>query len=65
MPFTFQVDQPRVSTREVRLLFDIDNPDGKGAVVEFDDLAWIEWQTPWLSDGDAGNAEFATHLERE
>ncbi len=65
MPFRFHVDQPRVGTREVRLLIDIDNPDGEGVVVEFDDLSWVEWRTPWLSDGNADNAEFATHLERE
>ena len=65
MPFRFHFDQPRVGTREVRLLIDIDNPGGEGAVLEFDDLSWVEWRTPWLSEGNADNAEFATHLERE
>ncbi len=65
MPFRFHFDQPRVSTREVRLLIDIENPDGNGAVLEFDELSWVEWKTPWLSGDSPGNAQFATHLERE
>ncbi|MEM6514446.1 MAG: CapA family protein [Pseudomonadota bacterium] len=65
MPFRFHVDQPRVSTREVRLLFDIGNPDNNGVVLEFDDLSWVEWATPWLSGERPDSAAYATHVERE
>ena len=64
--FSFDFDQPRVSTRSVRLLIDVhdesDNTDG--ARISLDDLAWIEWRTPWL-EGDARplDATFATHVQ--
>jgi hypothetical protein len=61
--FAVDFDQPRVSTRSVRLLFDISSATGP-AEVFVDDLAWVEWRTPWL-DGDAepGDPIFATHVQ--
>jgi len=64
--FSFDFDQPRVSTRSVRLLIDVRDDSGRrdGTVVLFDDLAWIEWRTPWLDGGDvAPDAAFATHVQ--
>lgn len=59
-------DQPRVATESVRLLIDVEDRSGRpdGVLVRFDDLAWVEWSTPWL-DGDTGeNApQFATHVQ--
>jgi hypothetical protein len=64
--FSFDFDQPRVSTRSVRLLIDVRDESGNadGVTVRLDDLAWIEWRTPWL-EGDAGrlDATFATHVQ--
>jgi poly-gamma-glutamate capsule biosynthesis protein CapA/YwtB (metallophosphatase superfamily) len=61
--FTVDFDQPRVSTRAVRVLLDISAAD-RDAEVLLDDLAWIEWRTPWL-DGSAPAADpvFATHVQ--
>ena len=64
--FSFDFDQPRVSTRSVRLLIDIRDDSGRrdGTMVQLDDLAWIEWRTPWLDGGDvASDAAFATHVQ--
>ena len=64
--FSFDFDQPRVSTRSVRLLIDVRDDSGRnnGTIVLFDDLAWIEWRTPWLGGGDAASdATFATHVQ--
>ncbi len=63
--FSFDYRQPRIATRSVRLLIDIvDNSEEKaGATVSLDDLAWVEWQTPWMAPDDDNVApEFATHL---
>ena len=61
--FAVDFDQPRVSTRSVRLLLDIRAESGDAEVL-MDDLAWVEWRTPWL-DGSASPAdpEFATHVQ--
>ncbi|MDH3273533.1 MAG: CapA family protein [Gammaproteobacteria bacterium] len=64
--FSFDFDQPRVSTRSVRLLIDVRDDSGRndGSIVLFDDLAWVEWRTPWLGGGDAASdAAFATHVQ--
>ena len=64
--FSFDYNQPRVATRSVRLLMEFsDLSDEKsGVTASVDDLAWIEWQTPWISPGDANDVPvFATHLE--
>lgn len=61
--FTVDFDQPRVSTRAVRVLLAIGSDAGDAEVL-LDDLAWIEWRTPWL-DGSASPTEpvFATHVQ--
>ena len=64
--FSFDFDQPRVSTRSVRLLVDTRDDSGRrdGTTVLFDDLAWIEWRTPWLDGGDdEADTVFATHVQ--
>jgi len=64
--FSFDFDQPRISTRSVRLLIDIKDGSARrdGATVLLDDLAWIEWRTPWLDDGgDEADTVFATHVQ--
>ena len=60
--FAIDFDQPRVSTRSVRMLIDVaEDPDAPGGTeVSFDDLAWVEWHTPWM---DGGDASFATHVQ--
>ena len=62
--FAFDFDQPRVSTQSVRLLVDVRNDDRRQpAAAWLDDLAWIEWRTPWLDGDGAAPAEFATHVQ--
>jgi hypothetical protein len=64
--FSFDFDQPRVTTRSVRLLIDIRDDSGRrnGTTVLFDDLAWVEWRTPWLDGGDSvSDTAFATHVQ--
>ena len=64
--FSFDFDQPRISTRSVRLLVDVRDDSGRsdGTTVLFDELAWVEWRTPWLGGGDAApDAPFATHVQ--
>ncbi|MDH3305826.1 MAG: CapA family protein [Gammaproteobacteria bacterium] len=63
--FSLDYNQPRVATHSVRLLIEVIDisPDKSGATVSLDDLAWVEWQTPWIGPEDANtDAEFATHL---
>ncbi len=62
--FSFDYNQPRIATRSVRLLIEVDDTsaDKTGASVSFDDLAWVEWQTPWL-DADDSTPRFATHIQ--
>lgn len=64
--FSFDFDQPRVSTRSVRLLIDVRNEAGKRGIATawLDDLSWVEWNTPWLDgDGAAPEGGFATHVQ--
>ena len=64
--FSFDFDQPRITTRSVRLLVDIRDNSGRrdGTTVLFDDLAWVEWQTPWLDgEADVADTAFATHVQ--
>lgn len=64
-PFSFDYSQPRVATRSVRLLIDVEDisAEQRGATVSLDDLAWVEWQTPWR-DGDSDlKPEYATHVQ--
>jgi hypothetical protein len=64
--FSVDFDQPRVGTEAVRLLIDAaSDPDlPGGATIRIDDLAWIEWHSPWI-DGDngPGAARHATHVQ--
>ena len=61
--FVFEYDQPRQATRSVRLLFEIEDLSGDGAIAELDDLAWIEWSTPWISAEEDAQPIYATHLQ--
>ena len=58
--FVFDYHQPRIETRSLRLLIDVEDIGGDGATVALDDLAWIEWHTPWIT-GD--KSQFATHVQ--
>lgn len=62
--FSFDYSQPRITTRSVRLLIDIEGTgeDGQTATVSLDDLAWVEWQTPWMDRAHA-DPSFATHVQ--
>ena len=61
--FSLDFDQPRVSTRSVRLLWDVKSDDGRAEVL-LDDLAWVEWRTPWLESGEGPAAgTFGTHVQ--
>jgi poly-gamma-glutamate capsule biosynthesis protein CapA/YwtB (metallophosphatase superfamily) len=61
--FSFDYNQPRVSTSSVRLIFELQDLSDKGASVVLDDLSWIEWRTPWISSKDNAQPEFATHFQ--
>jgi len=62
--FSFDYNQPRIATRSVRVLVEIEDmtDDSSGAVVSLDDFAWVEWRTPWIAPDDV-SAEFATHVQ--
>ena len=61
--FSVDFDQPRVSTRSVRLLLDVRAEDARAEVL-LDDLAWVEWRTPWLESNEAeASGTFATHVQ--
>ncbi len=64
--FAIDYRQPRIATRSVRLLIDVEDisDDQSGASVSLDDLAWVEWQTPWIAADDENVAPvFATHVQ--
>jgi len=64
--FSFDHNQPRIATRSVRLLIEIEDisVEQSGAAVSFDDIAWVEWQTPWRDEDDRGQGtNYATHLQ--
>ena len=61
--FGFDYVQPRIATRSVRLLFDIEELSGDGATAILDDLTWVEWHTPWLQRGENAAAVHATHVQ--
>ena len=64
--FAIDYRQPRIATRSVRLLIDVEDisEDQSGASVSLDDLAWVEWQTPWIAADEENVApEFATHVQ--
>jgi poly-gamma-glutamate capsule biosynthesis protein CapA/YwtB (metallophosphatase superfamily) len=61
--FAVDFDQPRVSTRAVRVLLNMRAEAGDAEVL-LDDLDWVEWRTPWL-DGSSqpDDPVFATHVQ--
>ena len=59
--FSLDFEHPRVSTRSVRLLVDVTAPGDSTATVDLDDVAWVEWHTPWLQDG--GDPVFGSHVQ--
>ncbi len=64
--FALDYRQPRIATRSVRLLIDVEDlsENRSGASVSLDDLAWVEWQTPWIAADDENvDPEFATHVQ--
>lgn len=61
--FSFDFNQPRIATRSVRLLFEVEDLSENGAVVDLDDLAWVEWYTPWIGPADNVAPTYATHLQ--
>ncbi|MEJ2274253.1 MAG: CapA family protein [Woeseiaceae bacterium] len=64
--FAIDFDQPRVGANAVRLLIEVSADAGASGTVEvlLDDLAWIEWRSPWLDGTDAAvRTPFATHVE--
>jgi poly-gamma-glutamate capsule biosynthesis protein CapA/YwtB (metallophosphatase superfamily) len=64
--FAVDFDQPRVQTESLRLLIDVtdDQAHPGGVSVRFDDLAWVEWSTPWLGADEGLKApQFATHVQ--
>jgi len=61
--FSFDYAQPRIATASVRLIFEIEDAGGSGIVATLDDLAWVEWRTPWMSRSDAMAPIYATHLQ--
>ena len=63
--FHFDIDTPRISTRSVRFVFEVENPaqTGDEAEVLLDDMAWIEWRTPWEPTGAQADAHLATHVQ--
>ncbi len=64
--FALDFDQPRISTKSVRLLIDIADASSpaQGGRVLLDDLVWTEWRTPWLDAGNMGTmGAFGTHVQ--
>ncbi len=61
--FSFDYAQPRLLSRGIRILFSVEDVAGEGVTAEIDDLAWIEWRTPWRSAGDGAEPVFATHAQ--
>ena len=61
--FSFDYNQPRVSTTSVRLIFELQALSDEGASIALDDLSWVEWRTPWISPSDTAQPVFATHFQ--
>ena len=61
---TFSLDHalPRLPTKSVRLLIDVESEDGTPTAVQLDDLSWVAWQTPWMTAADSTEA-FGTHVQ--
>ncbi len=61
--FAFDYNQPRIATRSVRLLFEVEDLSGQGVSIDLDDLGWVEWHTPWMGPDENHSPVFATHLQ--
>jgi poly-gamma-glutamate capsule biosynthesis protein CapA/YwtB (metallophosphatase superfamily) len=67
--FSFDHSFPRLSTRSIRLLVDLrpaaaNSGSTRSTTVLLDDLAWVEWHSPWLEKAQPPLlAPFATHLQ--
>jgi poly-gamma-glutamate capsule biosynthesis protein CapA/YwtB (metallophosphatase superfamily) len=61
--FSFEYNQPRIETRSIRLLFEMEDLSGDGARAELDDIKWIEWSTPWIDPDDSVPPTYATYLQ--
>lgn len=63
--FALDHAMPRLATRSVRLLITVENPGTSPSSVWLDDLAWVQWRTPWRHAGVAErvSGEFGTHLQ--
>jgi len=66
--FAIDFSLPRTFTRSIRLLLDVENcnPAETAVQIELDDLALIEWHTPWHASGELlpdGDQVQATHLQ--
>ena len=61
--FSFDYNQPRLQTRGIRLLFTVEDLGGDGAQAELDDLAWVEWGTPWRGRTARTEPAYATHVQ--
>ena len=64
--FSFDFAHPRISTRSIRLIVDVENLGGVDVKVSLDELTWIEWRTPWMDGGNVSTETLpATHLQTE
>ncbi len=61
--FSFDYNQPRLATKSLRILFSVEDLTGEGVEAQFDDLAWVEWRTPWLEPDAEALGEYATHIQ--
>jgi len=50
---------PRVAARSFRVLIEAQNANGEPVPVYFDDIALVEWQTPFLDSANSGSADAA------
>ncbi len=53
-PIEIPFDSPRVGTRSYRIVFEANAVSDEATTVWVDDLALIEWQTPFYSSKNAG-----------
>ncbi len=62
--FALDHQLPRTTTKSIRLLIELDSElaDDRPVEVQLDDLAWVEWHTPWMRP-DKGAGQYATHVQ--
>ena len=57
-------DAPRVGVRSIRILIEVESLDGRPADVRLDDLAFVEWTTPYLGTAAAPEqARWSSHAQ--